>query len=95
MNMIKTALMGCAAFGLIVAGTAEAASTLSSASIPARVQIKKTRISRTAAPKGKESAIGGESVIIGIVAAVVAGVAGYYITRDNGTTEFVPDSPGA
>ena len=77
MNMKKIALASAASLGLVLAGTAANAEPVrAAAATPGVVSVKKLKVVRTAAPKGRESlAAASTAVVVGGVAGV-AGVAG-------------------
>lgn len=89
MNISKTALAGMAALGLIVSGTAQAASTRAAASLPAAAKVKK--LSRTAAPNSAvASDIAAPGVFFLVAGLGLAGWGFYEAVKDN-----TPDTPGA
>lgn len=82
MNLLKIALVGTAAIGLVLAGTASAAPTRSGAAIPSSSTLKKVRLMRTVAPSTRESkAVAGTDVAIGLLAAGAAGFGLYEATK--------------
>ena len=88
MNLMKIALTGAAALGLVVSGTAQAASTRAAASLPAASKVKK--LSRTSAPASLEAAssLNGAGTPL-LIAALLGGGAGLYIALKG------DDSPGS
>ena len=98
MNMFKIALSSAAAFGMVLTGTsANAESIRSSAATPGVISMSKAKLLRLSAPAGRESkaTISQDSTLwLAALAALAAGTAGYFLTRDsNGNTAI--DSPGA
>lgn len=87
MNLMKIALTGAAAVGLVLSGAAQAASTRAGASLPVTSKVKK--LSRTSAPAAFESSSNIEGAGIGLlIAGVAAAGAGIYFATKN-------DSPGS
>jgi len=89
MNMIKIALTGSAALGLVLAGAANAEPVRAAGSFPGVV----SKAARTAAPKAGESAQeerragtlnGRTGWFVGTVGAAGAFTAGYFIFEDSG-----------
>jgi hypothetical protein len=93
----KTVLSSAATLGLVLAGTAANAEAIrSGAATPGVVSVKKTKLLRTTAPAANESKAiiknDGSTLWLSALAAVAAGTATYFITRDG---EEAIDSPGA
>ena len=98
MNMFKIALSSAAAFGMVLTGTAASAESIrSSAATPGVVSMNKAKLLRYSAPAARESnatIAEGSTLWLAALAALAAGTAGYFLTRDsNGNTAI--DSPGA
>ncbi|MBY0392547.1 MAG: hypothetical protein K2Q27_04680 [Novosphingobium sp.] len=88
MSMLKIALAGSVAFGVILAGTAANAEPVrASAATPGVVSVKKIKALRTTAPVSRESReASGTDIGLGLLAAGVGGFAIYEATKS--------DSPG-
>ena len=96
MNMLKNALSSALALGLVFTGTAANAEAIrSGAATPGVVSVNKAKLIRTAAPAERESKAiitQGSTLWVAALAAVAAGTAFYFITRDGDTAI---DSPGS
>lgn len=98
MNMIKTALSSTVALGIVLTGTAANAEAIrSGAATPGVVSTSKAKLLRTSAPAAGESKARiteGSNLWTAALAAVLAGTAGYFLTRDDNGNQVI-DSPGA
>lgn len=97
MITFKTVLSSAAALSLVFVGTAANAEAIrSGAATPGVVSVKKAKVLRTAAPASRESKAiiknDGSTLWLSALAAVAAGTATYFITRDG---DEAIDSPGA
>lgn len=90
MSIMKTAMVGTAALGLVLVSTAASAQDVrSGASIPGVVSVKKIKLARTVAPVSrKESSAADGNVVVGVVAGAAA-IGGIVIAVGGG------DSPGS
>lgn len=85
MHALKITFASAAALGLALASTANAAPARSASALPTAIVLKQ-KLTRTVAPAKRASkAVTGTDVGIGILAAGLAGFAGYELTK--------PDSP--
>lgn len=83
MNMIKMAMAGAAALGVVLAGTAANAEPVrAAAATPGVLSAKKLKTVRTTAPAARESReVSGTDIGLGLLAGVAVGFGVYEATK--------------
>lgn len=85
MSMMKIAIAGAAALGVVLASAAANAEPVrAAAATPGVVSVKKAKVLRTAAPSARESrAVSGTDVGLGLLAGGLAGFGIYEATKSS------------